>query len=169
MLPRHVSLALPLSLLWLLCQFCFLSDVLWRELGGLGSRESCSLDCLSVATTLQTQCPGLQLGSAESCHLFSCCFPAVPLSLATCCDPAVACGMGAVPHPGVASAAGSGQDWGPAATCQCSGPLGLFWSFVPCISLKPGCWKLWVSKVLCQTAFPALLFPERLQAGEIVL
>lgn len=52
----------------------------------------------------------LQLGSAESCHLFSCCLSSVALSLATCCDPAVACGMGAVTHPGVASAAGSGQD-----------------------------------------------------------
>lgn len=133
MLPRHVSLVLPLSLLWLCCQFCFLSYVLWPELGGLGSRESCSFSCcldsLSVATTLQTHCTGLQLGSAKGCHLFSCCFSSVALSLATCCDPAVACGMGAVTHPGVASAAGSGAGLSPQlmpvlmATWVCSSPL----------------------------------------------
>lgn len=73
---------------------------------------------------------GLQLGSAESCHLFSCCFPSVAFSLATCCGPAVACGMGAVTHPGLASAAGSGARLSPSgrmwvlmAARACSRPL----------------------------------------------
>lgn len=130
MLPRHVSLVLPLSLLWLCCQFCFLSYVLWPELGGLGSRESCSFSCcldsLSVATTLQTHCTGLQLGSAKGCHLFSCRFSSVALSLATCCDPAVACGMRLSHTLGWHLLLALGQDWA-LSSCQCSWPLG----FVP--------------------------------------
>lgn len=174
MLPRHISLVLPLSLLWLLCQFCFLSYVLWPELGGLGSRESCSFSCcldsLAVATTLRTHCVELQLDSAESCHLFSCCFPSVAFSLCHLLWPSCCLWYGSchTPRGGIWC-----RLWGRTEALRphasACGHLGLFWSFVTCIFLKPGWWKLWVTKMLCQTGFSSLLFPERLQAGKIVL
>lgn len=83
----------------------------------------------------------LQLGSAESCHLFSCCSPSVALSLAT----QLLSEEWELSHTlGWHLLLALGQDWGPAASCQCSGPLGLV--LVLCHLHLP---EAWLVEALC--------------------
>lgn len=132
------------------------SNVLRTELRWLGLQGSCSFSCcldsLAVGTTLLACCIQIQLGSAESFCLFSCCyatcgFLTCHLFWSTCC-----LWYGSLLHAPLQYLLTDSWHWvwtgilqqHASAYIVLDGIFDLFQTLVTWILPKAGWWKLWI-------------------------